>query len=74
LQYIFELHDSVVRVTNLTPPGSDNPTLSAGNHYAEIQVVDEIYDKHAAVGLSLPRGVRLVTCATRLVTWGPYWL
>merc|ERR1712226_974414 len=23
-------------------------TLGAGNHYAEIQVVDEIYDKHAA--------------------------
>lgn len=23
-------------------------TLGAGNHYAEIQVVDEIYDKYAA--------------------------
>ena len=23
-------------------------TLGAGNHYAEIQVVDEIYDKNAA--------------------------
>ena len=28
-------------------------TLGAGNHYAEIQVVDEIYDKHAASKMGL---------------------
>lgn len=30
-------------------------TLGAGNHYAEIQVVDEIYDKHAAKVMGLDR-------------------
>ena len=28
-------------------------TLGAGNHYAEIQVVDEIFDKHAATKMGL---------------------
>merc|ERR1711881_330481 len=28
-------------------------TLGAGNHYAEIQVVDEIYDKHAAAKMGI---------------------
>jgi tRNA-splicing ligase RtcB len=28
-------------------------TLGAGNHYAEIQVVDEIYDKHKAARMGL---------------------
>jgi len=28
-------------------------TLGAGNHYAEIQVVDEIYDKHAAAVMGI---------------------
>ena len=30
-------------------------TLGAGNHYAEIQVVDEIYDKHAADKMGIER-------------------
>ena len=30
-------------------------TLGAGNHYAEIQVVDEIYDKHAADKMGVER-------------------
>eukprot|EP00051_Salpingoeca_urceolata_P028473 m.487065 g.487065 ORF g.487065 m.487065 type:complete len:525 (+) comp24766_c0_seq1:164-1738(+) len=30
-------------------------TLGAGNHYAEIQVVDQIYDKHAAARMGLNR-------------------
>uniref|UniRef100_A0A6G3MGH6 3'-phosphate/5'-hydroxy nucleic acid ligase n=1 Tax=Henneguya salminicola TaxID=69463 RepID=A0A6G3MGH6_HENSL len=30
-------------------------TLGSGNHYAEIQVVDEIYDKHAAACMGLDR-------------------
>ena len=30
-------------------------TLVAGNHYAEIQVVDEIYDKHAADKMGIER-------------------
>jgi len=30
-------------------------TLGAGNHYAEIQVVDEIYDKHAADKMGIDR-------------------
>ena len=30
-------------------------TLGAGNHYAEIQVVDEIYDKHAANKMGIER-------------------
>ncbi|KAF4717681.1 hypothetical protein FOZ62_025384 [Perkinsus olseni] len=30
-------------------------TLGAGNHYAEVQVVDEIYDKYAAKQLGLER-------------------
>eukprot|EP01138_Halocafeteria_seosinensis_P000196 gb/GECG01000202.1/.p1 GENE.gb/GECG01000202.1/~~gb/GECG01000202.1/.p1 ORF type:complete len:525 (+),score=58.95 gb/GECG01000202.1/:1-1575(+) len=30
-------------------------TLGAGNHYAEIQVVDEIYDKHAAARMGIER-------------------
>lgn len=30
-------------------------TLGAGNHYAEIQVVDEIFDAHSA-GMCLPAG------------------
>ncbi|KAL3926085.1 MAG: hypothetical protein SGPRY_003470 [Prymnesium sp.] len=30
-------------------------TLGAGNHYAEIQVVDEIYNKHAATKMGLER-------------------
>ena len=28
-------------------------TLGAGNHYAEIQVIDRIYDKHAAAKMGL---------------------
>ena len=30
-------------------------TLGAGNHYAEIQVVDEIYDKFAAGQMGIDR-------------------
>jgi tRNA-splicing ligase RtcB len=30
-------------------------TLGAGNHYVEIQVVDEIYDKHAAARMGIDR-------------------
>ena len=30
-------------------------TLGAGNHYAEIQVVDEIFDKYAAKTMGLDR-------------------
>eukprot|EP00004_Rigifila_ramosa_P011149 TRINITY_DN2354_c0_g1_i2.p1 TRINITY_DN2354_c0_g1~~TRINITY_DN2354_c0_g1_i2.p1 ORF type:complete len:504 (-),score=104.07 TRINITY_DN2354_c0_g1_i2:35-1546(-) len=30
-------------------------TLGAGNHYAEIQVVDEIFDRHAAAKMGLDR-------------------
>lgn len=30
-------------------------TLGAGNHYAEIQVVDEIYDKHAAAKMGIEK-------------------
>lgn len=28
-------------------------TLGAGNHYAEVQVVDEIFDKHAAAKMGI---------------------
>ena len=30
-------------------------TLGAGNHYAEIQIVDEIYDKQAAARMGVER-------------------
>lgn len=30
-------------------------TLGAGNHYAEVQVVQEIYDKHAAAAMGIDR-------------------
>ncbi len=31
-------------------------TLGAGNHYAEIQVVEEIFDKHAADRMGVFKG------------------
>jgi tRNA-splicing ligase RtcB (3'-phosphate/5'-hydroxy nucleic acid ligase) len=31
-------------------------TLGAGNHYAEIQIVDEVYDKHAADRMGVGKG------------------
>ncbi len=31
-------------------------TLGAGNHYAEIQVVDEVFDKHAAARMGISVG------------------
>ena len=30
-------------------------TLGAGNHYAEVQVVEQIYDKHAAARMGFDR-------------------
>lgn len=30
-------------------------TLGAGNHYCEIQVVDEIYDQHAAARMGIDK-------------------
>ena len=30
-------------------------TLGAGNHYAEVQVVEQIYDKHAATRMGIDR-------------------
>ncbi len=43
-------------------------TLGAGNHYAEIQVVEEIYDKHAAskMGIDqLDQVVLMIHCGSR---------
>ncbi|VDD83917.1 unnamed protein product [Mesocestoides corti] len=43
-------------------------TLGAGNHYAEIQVVDEIYDRHAAskMGIDqLNQVVLMIHCGSR---------
>ena len=43
-------------------------TLGAGNHYAEIQVVDDIYDKHAAKKMGIDRKGQvcvMVHCGSR---------
>ena len=43
-------------------------TLGAGNHYAEIQVVDEIYDKFAAGQMGIDRKgqvVVMIHCGSR---------
>lgn len=43
-------------------------TLGAGNHYAEIQVVEEIFDKHAAskMGIDqLDQVVLMIHCGSR---------
>ena len=43
-------------------------TLGAGNHYAEIQVVDEIYDKFAANQMGIERTgqvVLMIHCGSR---------
>ena len=43
-------------------------TLGAGNHYAEIQVVDEIYDKFSAGQMGIDRKgqvVVMIHCGSR---------
>ncbi|VDQ01750.1 unnamed protein product [Trichobilharzia regenti] len=43
-------------------------TLGAGNHYAEIQVVEEIFDKHAAIKMGidhLNQVVLMIHCGSR---------
>lgn len=43
-------------------------TLGAGNHYAEIQVVEEIFDKHAATKMGinhLNQIVLMIHCGSR---------
>jgi tRNA-splicing ligase RtcB len=35
-------------------------SLGAGNHYAEVQVVDEVYDEAAAAGMHLSKGTVVV--------------
>lgn len=43
-------------------------TLGAGNHYAEIQVVEEIFDKHAATKMGIDRLnqiVLMIHCGSR---------
>ncbi|EGT47647.1 hypothetical protein CAEBREN_25556 [Caenorhabditis brenneri] len=43
-------------------------TLGAGNHYAEVQVVDEIYDKHAASTMGIDQEGQVVVmlhCGSR---------
>ena len=42
-------------------------TLGAGNHYAEIQVVDHIYDKHAADRMGISMGQ--VNCCCCCFCW-----
>ena len=38
-------------------------TLGAGNHYAEIQVVDEIYDSYAAKRMGIDRQGQVCVCS-----------
>ncbi|VDK79031.1 unnamed protein product [Cylicostephanus goldi] len=43
-------------------------TLGAGNHYAEVQVIDEIYDKHAAAKMGIAEKGQVVVmlhCGSR---------
>ena len=43
-------------------------TLGAGNHYAEIQVVEEIFDRHAASKMGIDRHnqvVLMIHCGSR---------